>query len=304
MRLVSLLLISLSVLVSSRPADACSPPMCWPGAFLPGDATTIPSNAPGLYWRPSRAGIAPSTLSTVRLTTTMAPTTALSFTATPLAGGDYVIVPDAPLVEGTSYVLEDLATCGGTAGPRVTFTAGPSAPLPASLGTMWTDPHGTRLDLEIATSAGSCSMTVDAETFGIGVTPSTDATPWMALLLFETVVDGQPWQIQESINYEPGPGESWKGRGRDLLFRICTPDTAASYTGMSSGGHAVAFRASLPGGQPLATPALGVELMCDPDPDPKPVPLPEDDGGCSSTTPTSWAVILFAFAALRRRRRR
>ena len=305
MRSLSLLLVLVSALAESRPADACSAPLCWPGGFVPGDGTTIPQNAPGLYWRPVRnlsTGTAPDPAS-VTLTTLADPSTALPFTATALPGGDYVIVPDQPLVEGTTYVLEDLATCGGAPGPRVTFTAGPSAPLPTSLGTVSTDPHGLRGELEVATASGSCSTTIDAVSMSISLLPSTDAAPWMSLLLFETVVDDQPWKIQSSINFPPPPGGSWRGRGRDLVFRTCTPNLDASYPGMAPGGHPVAFRASLPNMQPISTPDLNVELMCDSITDPDPTDPSDDSGGCTSTTPTSSSLLLVAFAVLLRRRR-
>jgi hypothetical protein len=305
MRSLPLLLI-LPALLPSRPAEACSPPPCWPGAFVPGDASTIPANAPGLYWRPGRSGGgAASTTSSVRLTTVSAPSTALPFTATALPSGDYVIVPSAPLVEGTAYVLEDQSTCGGSAGsPRVTFTAGPAAPLPTSLGTVSTIGHGTRLGLEVATASGSCSTMIDAVTFSIELSPSAEAIPWSSLLLYETLVDDQPWAIQESINISSAPGESWKGRARDLLFRTCTPSPDASYPGMSPGTHDVAFRASLPGGQPISTPPSPVELMCDDVMPPGDEISPEDDSsnGCASSTPAASSWILIGLVVLFGRR--
>ncbi len=302
MRSLSCLLILSALLVQARPADACSRSVCWGGAFVPGDASTIPSNAPGLYWRPGSGESGAPSPASVRLTTVGAPGSALPFTATSLPGGDYVLVPAAPLVEGTSYVLEDLSICNGTARPRVTFTAGPSAPLPTSLGTVSTDPHGYRAEIDVATSVGSCSTTIDATLFGIALEPSAEAAPWMALLMFETVVDDQRWVAQESINVATSPGASWKGRGRDLLYRICTPNPDASYQGMSLGGHQVAFRASLPTAQPISAAPLGIELMCDLAPDTD----PDDDSavGCASSKPSSSSLILVAFAALLRRRRR
>lgn len=236
----------------------------------------------------------------MRLTTSAAPSTVLVFTATAQLNGDYVIVPDAPLVEGTSYVLEDLATCNGVAGPRVTFTAGPSAPLPTSLGTVTSDPHSRRAELDVATAAGSCSTTVDAEQFGIELAPNSGAAPWMALFLFETVVDTRPWAIQARINVATPPGASWQGRGRDLLFRVCTPNPDASYVGLAPAGHAVAFQASLPGAlanPPLSTPAFDVELMCDSAPDPA-----DGSAGCAAAQPSSAGLLLLALFLVRRRR--
>src|SRR5688572_27024526 len=87
-----------TLVASSRPADACGPPSCWPGAFVPGDNATIPENAPGLYWRPSIVDLEHADPSTVRLLrsgdTTPIPVTFVAH------GTDWVIVPQTPLVAG------------------------------------------------------------------------------------------------------------------------------------------------------------------------------------------------------------
>src|SRR5687768_9105345 len=187
-----LLLLGFLVVAPSPPADACSAPVCWPGAFVPGDGATIPANAPGLYWRPMAGQDQPDP-SQVRLTRASDPLTPLDFASTQLPNGDYVLAPAAPLIEGEQYVLEDRSTCSGTAGPRVTFTAGAQAPLPASLGTLQLIGHGTPLELDVSTASGSCSTTVDAMTLSIELVRSADAEPWKDLFLYETLVDDQPW---------------------------------------------------------------------------------------------------------------
>ncbi|MBA3394813.1 MAG: hypothetical protein H0T89_19355 [Deltaproteobacteria bacterium] len=124
----SLVLLSLAaplLVIPVRPADACSAPRCWPGAFVPADNATIPANAPALYWRPARdlGGEVTPDPASVSLTTVDDPDTQISFTATALPSGDFVLALDEPLVPGTRYVLEDLATCGDEFGPRVGFLA-------------------------------------------------------------------------------------------------------------------------------------------------------------------------------------
>lgn len=303
MRLSALLLVAPAVMVMPRPAEACSPPLCTRGAFLPGNGATIPSNAPGLYWRPThdwRAGTQPDPKA-VRLTTTADPTTPLPFTATALQNGDYVIVPGMPLVQGTSYVLEDPTVCDvGTV--KQTFTVGAAAGLPEALGAVQLIGHGSRGKIDVASFSGSCSTEIDVTSIGIELAPSAELAPWMPLLLFETIVDGQAWQIQPSIGARPAPGASWKGKGKDLLFRTCVDNPDASFTGMSEGGHQVAFRATLPNGaSALVTPAQAVELMCDDPIDPD--PDPDHDGGCSTGGAASLGAALLGLLALRRRRR-
>lgn len=295
-----LLLLSLPVIlaISARPADACSAPQCWPGAFVPGDNATIPENAPGFYWRPSIASGQPADPSTVQLRDVADPGTSLGFTATQLPNGDYLLTPDAPLVAGARYALEDRSICNGTT-THATFTAGPAAPLPTSLGSMGIIGHGNRLPIQVATASGSCSTEVDAEVLGIELVTSADATPWKDLLLYETIVDDQPWSNQASINAPVTPGQSWKGRGADTLYRICKPNADALQPGLAIGGHYVRFRATLPGAATsLATSPTLIELMCDADPDEEEENHPSDGGGCSSSTPASASFVLLALAFL------
>ena len=293
------------VLLSSRPADACSLPQCLPGAFVPaGEGVTIPANAPGLFWRPSLTSGQPADPSTVRLTR-YGDTTAIPFTPVQELGStDWVLVPQQPFVEGTQYVLEESVECNGAPGARTVFTAGPSAPLPTTLGALRTTPHGNFQDLEVATASGSCSTTVGATVLSITLETSTNADRWKDLLLYETLVDGQPWVNQSTANARPSPGASWRGRGEDLLFRICEPNPDALYQGLAAGGHQVAFRATLPGSSvSLVTPEQALEVMCAARPDDTTGGKIDNDAACSSTTPASGACVLFVLGLLLVRRR-
>jgi MYXO-CTERM domain-containing protein len=280
-----------TLVASARPADACGPPACWPGAFVPGDNTTVPENAPGLYWRPSivdNRSADPSMVSLVREgDTTPIP-------VTPIAQGtDWVLVPQVPLVAGTRYVLAESRECNGTAGARATFTVGPSAPLPTTLGTLELLGHGNFMELEVG-AGGSCSTTIGAMAVQVSLTAAPDIAPWKDLLVYETLVDGQPWFTEPSINVRTPPGGSWYGRGIDLLYRICEPDPSAARPGLTAGGHEAAFRATLPGSSiTLATPAQAFELMCA-----SPPRRIDNDAACSSTTPASGAFVLFVLALL------
>jgi hypothetical protein len=302
------LLVTLALLAaSSRPADACSPPQCWPGSFVPKDGATIPANAPGFYFRPSESG-SPGDPSLVRLTAASDPTTSIPFTAVPQPNGDFVLVPDVPLVEGETYTLEDRALCNN-ATLHSTFTAGPAAPLPTSLGTVELIGHGNYADLDLATVSGSCSTRVEATVLQIALSESASAAPWKDLFLYETLVDDQPWVNQASIAVRTTPGESWVGRGKDLLYRVCQLSSDAYYQGLPVGGHEVRFRASLPGASPmtasLATPKQAFEIMCTPDPDEnEPDDNNDGDGGGCSTSGRELGGALLLLGLLVRRRRR
>jgi uncharacterized protein (TIGR03382 family) len=301
------LLVTLAILAaSSRPSDACSPPQCWPGAFVPKDGATIPANAPGFYFRPSESG-SPGDASLVRLSAASDPTASIPFTAVPQPNGDFVLVPDAPLVEGETYTLEDRALCNNST-LHSTFTAGPAAPLPTSLGTVELVGHGNFAELDLATVSGSCSTSVDATVLQIALAESASASPWKDLFLYETLVDDQPWVNQASIAVRTTPGESWVGRGKDLLYRVCQLSSDAYYQGLPIGGHEVRFRASLPGASPttasLATPKQAFEIMCTPDPDENEPDDHDDGGGCSTSTPATLGGVMLVLASLTLRRRR
>lgn len=302
-----LLLLAVPVLaVAARPAEACSPPQCWPGAFIPQDGAVIPENAPGFYYRPSSQGGTPGDASLVRLTAASAPAVSLELTAVAQPNGDFVLVPDAPLVAGETYTLEDGTLCNGDS-MHATFTAGPSAPLPSSLGTVRLIGHGMFAELDVATASGSCSTKVEATIAQVTLDRSASAEPWKDLLLYETLVDDKPWVNQASINVRTDPGESWLGRGADLLYRVCAPNPDALFPGLSVGGHVVRFRASLPGvtnQTSLATPAEAIEIMCTANPNPDPDEPGSDGGGCTTSKPATLGFLLLALLGLVYRTRR
>lgn len=224
---------------SVRPADACSPPPCWLGSLVPADGATIPANAPALYWRPSVGQAAPTVKLTVAGTGANVPFTEVA------DGESKVLALAQPLVPGTQYVLEETNECQYQQPIRSTFTAGATAPLPTTLGTTQRE-ASRRGNVTIATRAGSCSLDVDAAHATITLAHAADATPWKDLLLYETRVDGQGWAPSTAINVTTPVGGSWRGRGRDQLYRLCA-DNHGEGQGLAEGTHQAAFRARLPG---------------------------------------------------------
>jgi hypothetical protein len=240
---------------SVEPADACSPPPCWPGSLVPADGATIPANAPALYWRPSEGQAPPTVKLTVAGTGANVPFTQVA------DGPSMVLTLAQPLVPGTQYVLEETNECQYQQPIRSTFTAGPTAPLPTTLGTTQRE-ASQRGNVTIATRGGSCSLDVDAAHASITLAHSADATPWKDLLLYETRVDGQGWAPSTAINVTTAVGASWRGRGRDQLYRVCV-DNHGEGQGLAEGTHQAAFRARLPGSTTnLATPEVAVEIVC------------------------------------------
>ncbi|HEU0034439.1 MAG TPA: hypothetical protein VFQ53_27640 [Kofleriaceae bacterium] len=252
-------------LVTPRIADACSAPSCWGGAFVPGDQGHVPANVGALIWRPMVPnGTAPDVANVVLTKATN--TTPLPFTSTKLDNGDYLIVPDAPLAAGSSYVLADHNTCDlGRTGPSVTFTATDDAPLPAQLGSIDVV-QGGNAPLAVGTASGSCYADVIADQVKLALVPSADAQPWMDALQFETIVDGRRWLAIGNINDTIAPGATWQGRGRDLVYAVCKTPDASIDRGLAPGEHTIEFHATLPGTAiTWTTEPVTIYLYCGPD---------------------------------------
>jgi hypothetical protein len=302
---------TLIVAADSSPADACSAPQCWPGAITPRDASPVPANLPGIYWKPlgNATGDAGTDPANVVLATAAAPDTELPFTTMPLADGAVLIVPSDPLVENTTYLVKDGNTCGGSGmGPSASFQVGPNAALPIVLGSIAVRSEAVET-LTVGTSSGSCSTEVTAHRVTIGPDLIAEAIPWTSVFHFEVVVDGQVWLATDSINTSPDVRGSWQ------LYRTCpgsTSDTGAS-PGLSVGPHAVTVRATIPGtSTTLMSDEITVDMHCPGEPGSNIDGDDDDDddgGGCQATRSSSlpWhALVMLGVAAVvtRRRRRR
>jgi uncharacterized protein (TIGR03382 family) len=299
-------LTAITSLLAATPSDsdACSPSPCQPGFFTPGNGAIVPANLPAIHWRPTSGfGTSPADPSKVILASAAAPSTPLPFTATRLPDGNYALVPEQPLTPGTSYVLTDQSACGGTpTGPSVTFQVTGAAPLPRSLGALV---ETTNLvgRLQVATGGGACSSEVDAHQLGIELQLASEAMAWRDALHFETLVDERVWRPSGSAPAVVPPGASWRGRGVDLLYRVCTTEDDFVSEGLAAGPHEAAMRATLPGsGTVLWSSSLPVSIECAGD------DLPDADeagGGCDAggSGSTGWWLLgsLAAVARLRRR---
>lgn len=257
-------LAAVTAVIAAAPSDAeaCSPAPCQAGFFTPGDGKTVPASVPGIHWRPmSRSDAGPGEPGNVVLATAAAPSTPLPFTPMQLQNGSYLLVPDEPLAPGTAYVLADRNTCAGQPiGPSVTFQVAEAAPLPTSLGALVETANKVG-PLTVAAGA-PCSAEVGAHQIGIELQLGAEAIAWRDALHVETLVDGQVWRPARSATSVTPPGESWRGRGVDLLYRVCeTKDDVLE--GLAAGPHEVVMRATLPGtGVVLQSSSLAVQIDC------------------------------------------
>jgi uncharacterized protein (TIGR03382 family) len=287
-------------------ADACSPPMCWPGYFTPADGATVPANLPAIYWRPVGANLGPAATDPTRVVLAAAtdPATPLAFTATVQPNGDYLIVPTAPLVAGVTYTLTDHNLCAGNeaSGPS-RFIVAPEAALPTTLGTLADTDH-LRQSFEVGTASGSCSAIVDGDRSTIALALSADALPWQDVLHYQTFVDDAQWSGQTSINENTAPGSSWAGRGVDNIYDVCmSPDSSVLGTGLQPGFHAVKITATVPGSTvAVVTPDLEVDLAECPTPDPEDLGG-DNESGCNASGGALGPLALAGLILLLQRRR-
>ncbi len=300
-----------SVLAATpRIADACSAPACWPGELTPGLASTVPKNLPGVFWRPQNphSGTA-SDPSMVVLATADAPETPLPFTATELGDGSFVLVPDEPLTEDTTYTVTDNNACPetvGTMGPTTSFKVGAQAALPTVLGTLQIASEKLEM-IDVATNSGSCSASVLAHRVSVTPTFDLEASPWTDVFHFETYVDGELWQRTESLPTPISLHGTWR------LYRTCQSDDELAHKGLEAGPHTVTVKATIPGtSTELWSEPLMVALYC-------PGEEPDNgsggdggggntdgDGGCQTTggsTPLWLLLGLFGLVARRRNAR-
>lgn len=272
-------------LSTSRPADACSPPPCWGGAFVPGNHGRVPANAPALFWRPMFVyDDLTSHPMNVVLTSAADPTTPIPLAAQAFGFGDFLFAPNAPLAPG-DYILTDRTACDefGITGPQVAFTVGPAAPLPSSLGSLIATPEGVQ-PIDLSTSLGSCSVQPPVAAAQIQLTPSDAALPWLDVLHFETWVDGKRWGYSPSSVAVVPPGASPLGRARDRVFHVCASMDETVGKGVDEGKHVVTLRATLPGStQVVTSSSVEVTLTCNqPAGDPGDPPGAPAAGGCSA----------------------
>lgn len=319
-------LVGLSTL--SRPADACAPPRCLWGSFLPPDgepeSSAVPANFGGVLWRP-RSSWSPPTVtagSTALFDLSSEPAIPVSVRLEPQSTGGWLVKPAQPLKPGTDYRLLGADFCDGTGLADQTaeareFRVAPAAALPVELGVLRLG-TATRGELWVKTVSGSCSETISAASVLVSVDLAPGALPWRDLFVFRTLVDGQPWHAQGSIKQQLVAGGSWQGRGVDLLFARCATPDPGTDSGLEEGRHAVRIVAELPGlGVSLNTAEASFELRCSPGaeppdagspgPEPRPVPDPAPASGCGHAgawAGTGLGLVALPAMFLRRSRRR
>lgn len=249
----------------SNDARACSGFACVTGGFVPREHGTVPSNVPAFLWKPSRPLDSPFATGDVdggpaELYLSDGFGRHVPLTSERVGEGKVLLTPATPLVPGQSYLFSGPDACGGTLPATFTFTAGNPAPLPTTLERA-TDVDTSQDVLELAGGAG-CSEHIDSAQAHVSLELSESATPWKDAFVYTTWVDGNRWDARSDLQVFTPYGESWVGRGRDLVYAACET-TGEADPGVGEGTHSVEFHAELPGaGIELHSTPVMVTLQC------------------------------------------
>ena len=268
-----------TLVVSEGVASACSAPMCYGRTteLLPQAGKTIPSNTRGVVvFAPRVASGAAEPATTFTKSSAGGPET-VAFTREGAPGRPTLFVPTNGFEVGASYEVTVDSSCEGKEPPTaVTFTVGPAATKPTTLGKLQQSDAGVK-PLIVAAGA-QCSMVISAAQVSFEVVLSAEAKPWEALLQYETIVDGKPWQASSDARMQVHPSGGWKGRGKDLVYSSCE---AKGTAGLGQGPHQVVVRATLPGNPAvtLESTPLAFDLTCGPPTTPPTTPSTTPDAG-------------------------
>ena len=225
----------------------------------------MPANLPGVFWSPDD-GVEANPDGARLYRVANGEDVAIEFEG----GPPYEVRVLEPLFEGEEYALAFGSVCFGSGAAdetasTYTFATTPAQAFPEQLGELLASPQevGT---IALATSSGSCTDSLEAAYVDLELDLDPGSEPWQEVLVFETLVDGVPWRPSAFLPLPPQPGESWRGRGADRVFTVCTDDTPDGFTesGLSPGVHTVSMRALLPGSEAsISSASVSVVVSCE-----------------------------------------
>ena len=258
-------------LVEPASTYACASPVCVHDQFLP-RAGSVPANIRALAWAPGynvdQDEESAVSLPSLECTAADGGTRALDFNALPegrpdrlelrepLTAGERCRlssgINECPLEWGAPY-LED----------SVEFEVGESSPLPETLGLIAVA-GPKREEIELAANA-SCSELVPACVIHSSVLLSEAASPWKDALLYETLIDGEPFAAWRRMAVPDELGGLYNGRDADVVYALIgeVPENLLTTRDLDPGEHTISIQARLPGSTvTLQTPPVTINLDC------------------------------------------
>lgn len=228
-------LVAVCVLLLEPLAQACSGNDCEPARVVPSHDTVMPANAAGIRWYSAGADVEQVTLRESETNVEL-----------PIAfvedGWIYDLRPAVPLEPDKSYRFELPASDCSDAFQYWFVSASPVEIAANNLGSLTATP--TELDQIEVPESVSCSIYVDAVSVRINLELDPQLQPFADLLMYETLVDGEPWHHTPRFFAPLQIGRSWIGRGVDLVFATCP---GGGSDGVSLGPHEVQMLARIPG---------------------------------------------------------
>ncbi|MGA9521310.1 MAG: hypothetical protein WBV82_07590 [Myxococcaceae bacterium] len=301
MRLTLLLLAAVVVvLIPTRRADACSPPLCTdPARPVPGSGQLLPANAPAVALVPFSGFGAFFEDAGVSLLDEGG--NALPHRVE-REGTAWIVHPTAPFDESAMYRLRFGSTCepqyppedGGVGESYESMiTVGPPAPLPTSVGALTLLETREEFTGGISSCGGPAGQNVIAR---LAITPSEELVPWLPVTRFVLRVDGAEWAGLSYGLVSPDGGvgfdsSQFLGHSITRVHAQC-PNQDAGFSlmvasvdpGVRVGRHVARLEAFIAGSDASIEPAtLDFALLChggfDPGEGPGPLQPIDDDGG-------------------------
>lgn len=246
---------------------ACEPLPCQPGYLFPSEGT-IPENGPPILWVPKRGGEWPQQPPLAKKPHVLLELNGkvVATQVEPLTGsGSYWVRAKSLWKQGERYQLQADNRCliwANSTKLKAAFSIAPPAPAPTKLGKLIALPP-TSGPLKVGTASGSCSVEAHAVWVDVNLTLDPSATPWEAIIEYETLVDGKKWLPSDSIGTSPIPGSSWVGHGRDRIYLLCDPKSHG-FEGVFEGEHEIIMQGRISGQQEwLKSDPIKVVLRCD-----------------------------------------
>ena len=335
--------LTLLALLTAADAWACTAPLVCkpktslsPGAQIPANAQAIPVLLPTPLQPPYEPVVPELRDAAGKPVEVEAKDDAMGWT---------ILRPLKGFAPSSTYTLHLPSLCKDPSGSiepptDVTFTTGPAAPLPTSLGTLQLAALPVEL-VSVWTSSGSCTEAILAARGSIDLAAVAELAPWKALARAEVRVDGASW-ANSAYGDLPLAGEApaYQPKGRTIhAFHVaCATVPSSADAGLQPGLHHVELRIHIAGETQDALDLAGdLSVTCPSQPDVDaggdadtgltpdaadakdsadtaasgtPKPANSQDDGCSASrvsqnsalSPLAWLVTLsLAAIALRRR---
>ncbi|AKV00730.1 hypothetical protein AKJ09_07393 [Labilithrix luteola] len=294
--------IASSLIVHARPSAACGViPQCDSVEVLPAPGAAVPSNAPALAF--FDAAIA-TNFELHKATGELVATTT-SATADAATNTKFLFL-STPLTAGEAYEVRWSPNCQVPNRSSVSFTAGPAAPLPTTMGSV-TVAESLRGDHSSCGHVWNTSQSSDgghqAATF-FEFAPSAELVPYLPIAKIVSFVDGQP------VNLDIQDITTSTSTSRRGIRTVCVTDPGYdTYGTVSAGLHHIRLEAIVAGAtsQPLPL-EFDANVQCEPASAATPEESSASSCAVSSSRPAGVTVglvatvVAVASSLLRRRR--